>query len=68
MKVGLHIEVDQDDGSFTVNGPFHSLVLCYGLLEIARDVCQDEARKLKLGIVQAQPADVREVTKSRVQS
>lgn len=57
-KVSLHIELDDAEGSFSVNGPFHSLALCYSLLELARDVCKDEAQKLKLGIVQAHPNDV----------
>ena len=65
MKVRIVIEMDDQAGSFNVNGPFQNLGICYMLLDLARDVCQDEARKLKVGVLAAHPDDVTKVAASK---
>jgi len=40
VKVSLTINV-MDDGKVGVVGPLHDKLVCYGLLEVARDVVRD---------------------------
>ncbi len=35
----------QDDGKLNVNGPLHNPLMCYGMLEIAKDVIRAHAQK-----------------------
>lgn len=50
MPLELIIRVD-DAGRLNVTGPLHDKVLCYGLLEAARDAVQEHV-KANAGLVQ----------------
>jgi hypothetical protein len=46
-----------DDGQLNINGPIHNRLLCYGMLEVARDFIakQEAAPKPQIAIVGALP-------------
>jgi hypothetical protein len=63
IKLQLVITVD-DKGQVQVTGPIHDRLLCYGLLEAARDAIKEHNDNLaKSSIVPARPADVLELRK-----
>jgi len=50
VRVSLTINV-MDDGKVGVVGPLHDKLVCYGLLEVARDVVRDYKTGAASGIV-----------------
>ena len=53
MPATLEIVMD-DSGRMTVNGPIDNLALCYGLMEIAKDVLRErQAKKAASPIIPA---------------
>lgn len=57
------IELLMKDGQFTVHAPFADRALCYGMLELARDVIKDRAEALqRSAVVEASAADVSALT------
>ena len=52
-----------DDGQVQVAGPIENKVLCYGLLEVAKDIINDATKKSDHRIVTPGPAGLSLVTK-----
>lgn len=51
MPVAITITLT-DDGQLNVNGPIDNRMLSYGMLEMARDIIADRARKASENLVQ----------------
>lgn len=59
-KLRFIIEMDQTTGQVQINGPIQNKMLCFGLLEIAKDAVREYARQHE---GQIQPAPLGLVTK-----
>lgn len=44
MKAKIEI-IMEDNGQMVVNGPITNLALCYGMLEVAKDVVREHCAK-----------------------
>jgi hypothetical protein len=66
MKVQLLIEMNEQ-GQVNVSGPINQKMLCYGLLECARDAIKDFTDKAAQGpqIALAQPEDIPDASRDR---
>jgi hypothetical protein len=66
MKVQLLIEMNEQN-QITVNGPINNKMLCYGMLDCARDAIKDFADNAAKGphIALAQPGDVPDALRDR---
>jgi hypothetical protein len=66
MKVQLLIEMNEQ-GQITVNGPIGQKMLCYGMLDCARDAIKDYTDKAAQGpqIALAQPSDIPDASRDR---
>jgi hypothetical protein len=51
MKIELVISFDQTTGQVGVSGPINDRILCYGLLEMAREAIAKAGQEKKNGIV-----------------
>jgi hypothetical protein len=66
MKVQLLIEMNEQ-GQITINGPVNQKMLCYGMLEFARDAIKEFNDKAVQGpqIALAQPGDIPDASRDR---
>lgn len=62
-KVQLIISIDQN-GKLSVAGPMHDLILCFGMLEIAKEAIKDQSRAAKERVISTpSPAQAKELLK-----
>ncbi len=54
MAVQLVVTMD-DAGAVQVSGPIDNLILCFGLLEVAKDVLRKHAERTQTGVQAVAP-------------
>jgi len=55
-KIRLVIDFDPQTGAVNLSGPIENKLLCYGLLELAKECIQNHAKQQKNQILVARPA------------
>lgn len=60
----ITIFYDEEKNIFTVNGPIEHTILCYGMLERAKDVIRAGVKKSKIEVIDGNDKAVKDLLKT----